>query len=107
MPLAVSVAKLFEFAGLHPCGPVEWKQKNVDENRPGIYVVALVAEAHELCENVDVEYLDVAIAKRWLKSQPVVYIGRTKRSLKLRIGEFYRHLWGNKRPHRGGQDILL
>ena len=36
----------------------------------------------------------------------VVYIGRTKRALARRLREFYRHRYGDKRPHRGGQEVL-
>jgi hypothetical protein len=37
----------------------------------------------------------------------VVYVGRTRRALRKRLREFYRHRYGDKRPHRGGQAILL
>ena len=37
--------------------------------------------------------------------QSVVYIGRAK-SVTKRLYQFYRHKFGDRRPHRGGQDIL-
>lgn len=37
--------------------------------------------------------------------QPIVYIGRGK-SVKKRLRQFYRHKYGEPRPHHGGQDIL-
>jgi hypothetical protein len=38
--------------------------------------------------------------------ETVVYVGRTKRALARRLREFYRHVYGDKRPHRGGQEVL-
>jgi hypothetical protein len=51
--------------------------------------------------------LPIEIAARWISSQPVIYIGRTRRPLSRRINEFYRHIHGNRSPHRGGQDVKL
>lgn len=75
----LTVEDLFGSASLSPCGPVSW-DKTCPEYRKGVYVVVIDSE--------------------------VVYIGRTKRSLARRIREFYRHKYGDKRPHRGGQEVL-
>jgi hypothetical protein len=37
--------------------------------------------------------------------QTIVYIGRSKH-LSKRLGQFYRHKYGERSPHRGGQEIL-
>ena len=102
----VTVRALFNAADLKPCGPVAWGQAIV-EKKPGVYVIAVVAEADKSCEHIDVSYLPNVVAKRWISSQPVIYVGRTKRSLSRRINEFYRHVHGRKSPHRGGQDVKL
>jgi hypothetical protein len=41
-----------------------------------------------------------------LRNQEVVYIGRSVH-LRRRLSEFYRHVHGCPRPHRGGEDIKL
>jgi hypothetical protein len=102
----ITVRTLFNAAGLEPYGPVAWG-KAVEEKRPGVYVIAIVAEADGSCDCIDVSYLPGVVAKRWIPSQPVIYIGRTKRALSRRIKEFYHHVHGHKSPHRGGQDVKL
>jgi hypothetical protein len=75
----LAVADLFGSAGLLPCGPIPWDQ-NCPERGKGVYAVVIDSE--------------------------IVYVGRTKRPLAQRIREFYRHKYGDKRPHRGGQEVL-
>jgi hypothetical protein len=75
----LTVQDLFRSAGLSPCGPVEWG-KPCPEHQKGVYVVVIESE--------------------------VVYVGRTERPLARRIREFYRHKYGDKHPHQGGQELL-
>lgn len=77
--ISLTVSDLFAVAGLSPVGPISWGEPCV-EHRPGVYVV-LIEDA-------------------------IVYIGRSKRPLSRRIREFYRHKYGDQRPHRGGQEVL-
>jgi hypothetical protein len=77
----VAMQDVFGAAHLQPCGPAPWGDP-IPENGPGVYVVAL-ADREE-----------------------IVYIGRTKRSLRKRLKEFYRHKYGARSPHRGGQAVL-
>ena len=77
--IAAQLAQLFATAGLSPCGPVGWGEP-CPERQPGIYVVT--------------------------DANAVIYIGRTKRPLAKRLREFYRHQYGNRSPHRGGQAVL-
>jgi hypothetical protein len=79
--MTITVHDVFRAARLQACGPVPWGQP-VPENLPGVYVV-------------------VADYGR------VVYIGRSSRALRQRLREFYRHRYGARSPHRGGQDVLL
>lgn len=46
------------------------------------------------------------VAPKAGRNQNIVYIGRGKQ-LRKRLGQFYRHKYGNTAPHRGGQEILL
>jgi hypothetical protein len=70
---------LFTAAGLSPCGPVRWGEACAEQDS-GVYVVVV--------------------------DDAIVYIGRTRRPLSRRIREFYRHRYGDKRPHRGGQELF-
>ena len=76
----ISIAELFDSAGLSPSGPVPWKEP-VPERKAGVYVI--------------VEEPNV-----------IIYIGRASGSIATRVGQFYRHKYGAKAPHRGGQEIL-
>ena len=102
----VHVAKLFRAVGLRPCGPAQWREP-ISERRPGVYVVALVGDCNDGCGRTNVAYLSPAEHDRWLVDQPVIYIGRTTRPLAQRLREFYRHRYGDRSPHRGGQAVLL
>ena len=64
-------------------GQVEWGI-HVPDKRSGIYIVTTA-------DPVD--------------GQHVVYIGLSK-CLSRRLSQFYRHKYGAKSPHRGGQEIL-
>jgi putative transcriptional regulator len=103
---AVTVRQLFGAAGLPVFGPVSW-DTTVNEKRPGVYVIATVANPDDNVSPVVAVDLPPMVASRWLPCQPVLYIGQTSRSLKTRISEFYRHKHGARGPHKGGQDLKL
>lgn len=84
MTTAITPEWLFERIGVMEGGSVEWGQP-VPERSCGVYIIT-VADAVE--------------------GQHVVYIGQTSRPLRDRVGEFYRHHYGNSFPHSGGQEIL-
>ena len=103
----MTVADLFEAARLSPLGPVRWGSPIPSTEKGGIYVVALVAEAGLVCGGL-AEFLEPPEQKRWLSNQPVVYIGQTTtQTLAKRLEQFYRHVYGDKGPHRGGQALKL
>ena len=106
MSTNITVSEIFKAAALTPRGPVRWGEQ-VSERQPGVYVIALVQQPDANCGSIDVAYLHDSARVRWVPAQSVIYIGRTRRPLSRRIGEFYRHTYGNPRPHRGGQDVLL
>lgn len=102
----MTVAELFEAAKLSPRNPVTWGTP-IRESSPGVYVVALVGDAKLDCQ-VDAEFLKPSERQRWLACEPVIYIGQaTGQSVAKRIGQFYRHKYGEKRPHYGGQALKL
>jgi len=117
----MTVGEIFAKAKLsHLWGPVQWKDKdNVpDESKPGVYVVARVGKPDESCEPCKLQLIDprrdgLVIDleyehQRWLRSEPVMYIGQTTKStLHKRIGDFFRHKCGNRSPHAGGQIVHL
>lgn len=106
MYTGITVTEIFGAAGLWTCGPVDWKEP-IRESGPGVYVVAICPCADDVCPSVDVSYLQTDTAARWVPFQAIIYIGRTKRPLSGRIGQFYRHVHGDRSPHRGGQDVIL
>jgi len=78
----LTVRDVFQAAQLEPCGPVCWGEP-VPARSTGVYVVVAI-EPFEL-----------------------VYIGRSRRPLRRRLREFYRHRYAASSPHRGGQAVLL
>jgi hypothetical protein len=106
MPSELNVTQIFLAAELNPTGPVPWGTR-IEETRAGVYALALVPDPRAGCGSIDISNLPPDLRGKWLDDQPVIYIGRTRRSLRHRIGQFYRHKYGNKSPHRGGQAALL
>lgn len=108
MPKGLSVAELFQQAGLVPCGPVRWGTP-LPESGAGVYVVALVPDASAQLERpVYAEYLDERVRRRWLSEQPIIYVGQTtNQTLVMRVNQFYRHRYGQRAPHRGGEVVTL
>jgi hypothetical protein len=76
-----TVRDVFLAAQLQARDPAPWGQP-VHENSPGVYVIAT-------------------------DDDRIVYIGRSRRALRKRLREFYRHRYGASSPHRGGQAVLL
>jgi hypothetical protein len=107
--LPVTITELFNAAGLYPCGPVQWNVVDaLTETSAGVYVVGLVSQPDQACNAWETPHFDDEIVtNRWNRGQPAIYIGRTSRSLRRRLTEFYRHQHGQARPHRGGQDVKL
>jgi hypothetical protein len=116
----VTVSELCKKAGLTPQGPVPWRTPIPREDggsEPGIYIVARVSTVRAQSPKASLRFtkplltgltIDLNYEKqRWLPSDPVLYIGRTKRALTKRITEFYNHKCGRKSPHAGGQVLKL
>jgi len=105
MSNTVTVNDLFKSANLSACGPIKWGDP-VTERSSGVYVISLARKAELGCGTRNVDYLDASLRTRWLQRRTIIYIGRTKRPLTVRIREFFRHQYGDKVPHRGGQAVL-
>lgn len=103
---AITVRKLFGAAGLSVFGPVSWGN-SVNEKRPGVYLIATVANPDEGISPFVPVNLPRMVASRWLPRQPILYIGQTTVSLMARMNQFYRHKHGARGPHKGGQDLKL
>jgi hypothetical protein len=110
----LTVTEIFNAAELFPSGPVLW-QTDPPETSPGVYVVARVGDANGSCDACELPFRDLRAfnldleyeTHRWLRNEPIVYVGKTDRSIRKRLGEFRRHECGNKRPHAGGQVVKL
>ena len=123
-----TVQSIFSAAGLKPAGVVAWGSTlPIDE--PGVYVVALTAEAAssddalarcpidpgaideilkarpELTldgERPSAEVLAERLAAFWLPDEVVLYIGLAGTSLAKRVGQYYLTALGARSPHAGG-----
>jgi hypothetical protein len=112
----MTVAEVFRTAGLSPLGPVPWGTQ-VPECSPGVYVIARVREPEGGCAPCTLPFIELIPSnlvldmeherKRWLPHEPVIYIGRTTRTIRERVRKFYRHKCGKPAPHAGGQVIKL
>ena len=97
---AVTPDELFEHAGIAPTGTARWGE-TIPEPGPGVYVVSMSDPTRvEFDARFELE------RGRWLDNQAIVYIGRSQHLAK-RLRQFYRHVYGARSPHRGGQAILL
>ena len=127
----MTVTELFEKANLQAFGPVLWgtQVREPSAGVAGVYVVARVDDPNVDCKACDLpplidftnnpydnlrkplppnlRYDPEYERQRWLKSEPVVYIGRTCGTIQKRVGDFYRHECGNRSPHAGGQVVKL
>jgi len=94
--------------GLPAPAPITFPATNPSPNcdRWSFYVVAVVGDPKSNCD-VKANYLKKAERQRWVPSEPVIYIGQTTRPLSRRIREFYRHQYGKRSPHSGGQAVKL
>jgi hypothetical protein len=92
---------------LSPCGPLPWGT-SIPDKSPGIYVVALTGDANASSCEIDADYLEPSERRRWIPNQPIIYIGQaTRQTLTKRLGQFYRHKYDAKSPHRGGRAVKL
>jgi hypothetical protein len=101
----MTVQDLFAAARLNPEGPIPWLQLP-EERQPGVYVVSLTPNPIDPAPEIDIACVREAQRDRWLVQQPVIYIRRATRSLRNRLTQFYRHKYGKRAPHRGGQAVI-
>ena len=126
--MPISVASSFASAGLVPKGRVRWEEE-FSERAPGVYVLSLTPDWDSVSPTlvtapIDVVQLDRLVAARpyvrvdgspadsallgrrigcfWLPKEPILYIGQTKKPLRSRVGDFYKHSIGDRSPHAGG-----
>ena len=107
----LTVAELFQTAGLSPRGPVPWGT-DVPESNAGVYVVARVGDPKADCTPCALRFIDPLPPgidldleyerQRWLPSESIIYIGKTDRPIRKRVSEFHTHRCGDKSPHAGG-----
>lgn len=128
--MPTSVYDLFQKIDRNCYGPVKWGQ-TIDCNNPGVYVVALSPSSKELvC--IDSVEISKSIVQKWIDDVPaltldhfrptsdelihrlqgfwlpdetILYIGKAGKSLKRRVNQYYKHILGEPKPHRGGHWI--
>ena len=109
--MGISVKAIFAEVGLLPVTPVPWRQA-IPWETPGVYVLALSSDPQTSSGLPQPNHLPTETAARWLHDQPIIYIGKAggpgkEATLKRRLAQFYRHRWGERAPHNGGQDVHL
>jgi hypothetical protein len=104
----MNVTELFAAVGLKPQGPVPWNSP-VPETKPGVYVVALSGDCNMEVVDVFANHLNAEESALWIPHELIVYIGQTrcKGGVRKRVAAFYRHKYGRRSPHRGGQSLKL
>jgi hypothetical protein len=90
---------------------------DVPETSAGVYVIARVGDPEVGCDPCGLPFIDPLPPnlvldleyeqQRWLPNEPILYIGKTDRPLRERVGEFRRHKCGATSPHAGGQVVKL
>ena len=78
----------------------------------GVYAIAMSAKPDAAWSLPCTEFTPSLEARRgltvrWLSDQPVFYIGKTDRTARHRLGQFYTHRFGQRSPHAGGQHIVV
>jgi hypothetical protein len=94
----VSVVDSMRAASLSIVGSALWNDPTTAEKLSGVYVVTAAEPS--------LDGLSPKLRNRWNEGQEIVYVGRSK-NVRRRIREFFKHKHGERRPHAGGQDILL
>ena len=123
-----TVADVFAAAGVPPAGVVRWHTA-VPQPKAGVYVVALTDDIASMASAradapIDPARLENLLAVRpellldggrptaaelvdrlrrfWLADEVVLYIGLASRSVRTRVGQYYKTPLGARRPHAGG-----
>jgi len=114
MEANLTIFEVFRSANLSPTGPVPWGT-DVPESSAGVYVVSRADDPKVDCRACALPFIDPFPSdidldleyerRRWLPNEPIVYIGKTDRTIHERLGEFGRHKCGDTGPHAGGQVV--
>jgi hypothetical protein len=97
--MMISTDELFQNARVAPTGMAKWGDV-IPEVGSGVYVVSIAHPA-----SVTLDSLPEREREYWDPQQSIIYIGRAAR-LSRRLSQFYRHEYGDRSPHHGGQAIL-
>jgi hypothetical protein len=103
--MALTISELCQVAGIIPAPPVRWGA-SVTERRSGVYFIARAHDSCVLSDAISAPTTDMRCIATWLPHEPVLYIGKAT-SLRKRLDQFYRHKYGARSPHRGGQRLKL
>jgi hypothetical protein len=103
----MTVSELFEAVEESPQGPVPWNTLPEEYGNGGTYVVSLSKDKDATCV-IEARFTSSDEQERWLPNEPIIYIGQTsKQTIAKRVRQFYRHRYGDRSPHRGGQAVKL
>lgn len=127
-----TISELLERVSLKRTGTVRWSER-VPSNRSGVYIVSLSERCEQNDRLFDAAPINLTTVEQWLRrvskmkldgqeepspedvanrlgefwlpDESILYIGKTDRPLRQRVGEFYRTPLGAPKPHRGGHWI--
>jgi hypothetical protein len=127
--MPTSISDLFSNLSLLIQGPVKWSSK-IQDDLPGVYVVSVTPNPNEKKNrygDVPPIALDLVrnwiayvptlklngvrptandlkdnLSRFWLADEPILYIGKTRASLKKRVEQYYKTRLGDSKPHAGG-----
>jgi hypothetical protein len=120
--MPIDALALLTQAGLAGYGPIAWGTP-IPSRKSGVYIIALPDDPKPIAPNDAVvvadwiarvpglavvgqsptttQALEQALQRFWLPDETILYIGKAT-SLRRRLGQFYRHRLGERRPHKGG-----
>ena len=93
----MTVIEVLSAASLKVHGPKQWKIP-IPEESPGVFVVTRNNKSHAHSRPVEARFRTGAdhlladrdsVKRRWLPREPIVFIGKTERSIRMRMAELY------------------
>jgi addiction module HigA family antidote len=91
---------------IHPQkkGVARWNEV-VKVRQQGVYIVLRPGWKESAPKDMGLATTDVSLRDLWTPRQTILYIGSTRRELRQRLTEYFRHRFGRHAPHKGGEWI--
>jgi len=114
----MTVSELFAKERLKLHGPIRWGtrvRRDDASSSSGVYIVARTRTATKGCKACSLPLRNPTNLRlnreyeqqRWLRKEPILYIGQTRGPIYKRIEKFYRQKVESRSGHSGGKIIKL